>query len=78
MTLGLKTRVARGQARLFGVAGLNTPGSVSTSLSDLSEQRLRFLNLCLWCYHPCVVFHNFFQDFIILALFSLGRQSGPN
>ena len=26
--------VARGQARLFGVAGLNMLGSVSTSLSD--------------------------------------------
>jgi hypothetical protein len=26
--------VARGQARLFGVAGSNPPGSVSTSLSD--------------------------------------------
>ena len=28
--------VARGQARLFGVAGSNPPGSVSTSLSDSS------------------------------------------
>jgi len=26
--------VARGQARLFGVAGSNLPGSVTTSLSD--------------------------------------------
>ena len=26
--------VARGQARLFGVAGSNPPGGVSTSLSD--------------------------------------------
>ena len=26
--------VARGQARLFGVAGSNPPGSVSTLLSD--------------------------------------------
>jgi len=28
--------VARGQARLLGVAGSNPPGSVSTSLSDSS------------------------------------------
>ena len=28
--------VARGQARLFGVAGSNPPGSVSTSLSESS------------------------------------------
>jgi hypothetical protein len=28
--------VARGQARLFGVAGSNPPGSVRTSLSDSS------------------------------------------
>ena len=28
--------VARDHARLFGVAGLNPPGSVSTSLSDSS------------------------------------------
>ena len=28
--------VARGQARLFGVAGSNPPGSVSTLLSDSS------------------------------------------
>jgi len=28
--------VAHGQARLFGVAGSNPPGSVSTSLSDSS------------------------------------------
>jgi len=35
---------AHGQARLFGVAGSNPPGSVSTSLSDSSESMLEVLS----------------------------------
>ena len=34
--LPIESLVARGQARLFGVAGSNPPGSVSTSLFDSS------------------------------------------
>jgi len=44
--------VVRGQARLFGVAGLNPPGSVSTSLSDSSVSV--FLILACGVITPCV------------------------
>jgi hypothetical protein len=37
--------VARGQARLFRVAGLNPPGNVSTSLSD-SNVSVSLIHAC--------------------------------
>ena len=46
--------VARGQARLFGVAGSNPPGSVSTSLSD-SNVSVSLIHAC-GVNHPCIVF----------------------
>jgi hypothetical protein len=45
--------VARGQARLFGVAGSNPPGSKYFAVRQL---RLSFHIPCLRCYHPCVAF----------------------
>jgi len=51
-TIHLNTRgscpeslVARGQARLFGVAGSNPPGSVSTALSD-SNVSVSLIHAC--------------------------------
>ena len=41
----LESLVARGQARLFGVAGLNSPGSVSTLLSD-SNVSVSLIHAC--------------------------------
>jgi hypothetical protein len=49
--------VARGQARLFGVAGLNTRGRRENFA--VRQLRLRFINPCLWCYHPMRITYNF-------------------
>jgi len=59
--------VARGHTRLFGVCR-GFESAWYRECFAVRQQRLHFLNSCLWCYHPCVVFLFFFELLIFSRL----------